>query len=189
MLAAARLCGSSASSRCNQDGSSGSGNARNASTKRPHSCDARSWTESARPHADLGHHACVRIWDDVISPPTGTVLPVRILLYSMSSPPKKNFASAAAERHLELFLEAIEQFDCQGDEDRFDEVVRTLARGKPPAHVPVRCDECYLKAALFREGDREFEHWPTPPSSCRHLPIESCPSIKAAFARARGVTP
>jgi hypothetical protein len=103
----------------------------------------------------------------------------------MSAVSKKNFAPPAAERQLELFLEAVEQFNCQWNEDHFDKAVRAISGIKPPTHVPVRCDECYLKAALFREGGQEIEHWPMAPSSCRHLPIESCPSLKAAFVRAR----
>jgi hypothetical protein len=119
---------------------------------------------------------------------------VETLLYGMNSSPKKNFANAGAERLYELFREAVGEFDCRWNEDHFDDAVRKLVRVKwPTCHencgtpcVPVRCDECYLKAELLREGNRHVERWPTPASSCRHLPIESCPSLKAAFAHARG---
>jgi hypothetical protein len=51
--------------------------------------------------------------------------------------------------------------------------------------VPVRCEECYMRTDLIRSALGEREIWPTDSPNCKHPPIKSCPSMKAAFARAR----
>jgi hypothetical protein len=51
--------------------------------------------------------------------------------------------------------------------------------------VPVRCEECYARTDLLRSAFGYRESWPTDAPNCKHRPIKSCPSMKAAFARAR----
>jgi hypothetical protein len=110
----------------------------------------------------------------------------------MSTSPKKNYATAGAERELQRFVEAVDELDCRWDETQFDETLRKLASAdrSPREHdelrvVPVRCDECYLKTELVQKSDHHVELLHAPAPSCRHLPVENCPSLKAAFARAR----
>jgi hypothetical protein len=54
--------------------------------------------------------------------------------------------------------------------------------------VPVRCDECYLRTELLRLSGSWAVSWPEKAPSCLHPPILSCPSMKAAVARARAST-
>jgi hypothetical protein len=51
--------------------------------------------------------------------------------------------------------------------------------------IPVRCEECYMRTDLIRSALGDRESWPTNAPNCKHPPIKSCPSMKAAFARAR----
>jgi hypothetical protein len=111
----------------------------------------------------------------------------------MTSSPKKNYATAAAERELQRFVEAVDEFDCRSNEVEFNETLRELVNvDRPPRGehvgsrvVPVRCDECYLKAELVQKSDHRVELFPAPAPNCWHLPVEDCPGLKAAFARAR----
>ena len=111
----------------------------------------------------------------------------------MTSRPKKNYATAGAERELARFEEAVDEFDCRWDEAQFDETLRNLTsvelsprdeKDGPPV-VSVRCDECYLKTELVLQSNHHIELLPASAPSCRHLPVGSCPNLKAAFARAR----
>lgn len=112
----------------------------------------------------------------------------------MSYSQKKTFSNISAERGLDRFRGAIDEFDCHWDEHRFDEILRQLIgverpdrdRKELPKIVPVRCDECFLKAELVQEGSQYVELWSAETQSCRHLPIERCISMKAVFVRARG---
>ena len=44
----------------------------------------------------------------------------------MTSRPKKNYATAGAERERARFEAAVDEFDCQWDEAQFDETLRKL---------------------------------------------------------------
>ncbi len=110
----------------------------------------------------------------------------------MTSRPKKNYATAGAERERARFEAAVDEFDCQWDEAQFDETLRKLTSADENDRarvVPIRCDECYLKTELVLQGNHHVEFLPVSAPGCRHLPIESCPNLKAAFTRARGSRP
>ena len=87
----------------------------------------------------------------------------------------------------------MDEFDCRWNETQFDETLRNLTKVEwsprdekdRPRVVPVRCDECYLKTELVLRGNQHFELLPASAPGCRHLPVESCANLKAAFTRAR----
>jgi hypothetical protein len=78
----------------------------------------------------------------------------------------------------------VDDFDCRWDEAQFDETLRNLtsADANEGTH---RCDECYLKTELVLQGNQHLELLPISALGCRHLPVESCPNLKAAFTRGR----
>ena len=113
---------------------------------------------------------------------------------------KKEIPKTAAEREFAKFSRAVTELDARLDERLFNQVLmKLLAAGRSHlteggesrndthasdagSFIPLRCDECYVKAEIV--GDREL--WPTDAPDCRHQPAQSCPRMKAAFARARG---
>jgi hypothetical protein len=107
----------------------------------------------------------------------------------MTSRPQKNPVTANAEHELARFLQAVDEFECRSDETQFDQTVRNLTtphdENDRPHVMPVRCDECYLKTELVLEGNHHVELFPASAQGCRHLPVETCPNLKAAFVRAR----
>jgi hypothetical protein len=54
--------------------------------------------------------------------------------------------------------------------------------------IRVRCDECYERTELVRGAVGYKELWPEKAANCKHQPVKSCPSLKAAFTRARAFT-
>ena len=114
---------------------------------------------------------------------------------------KKQQSLTKDEREWEEFCHAVDEFQCGGSQEEFDNVLKHLlsykASSQPPGSdgrrnpstkrtevFPVRCDECYARTELVRDASGYNALWLSDVTWCKHPPLTSCPRIWAAFARA-----
>jgi hypothetical protein len=109
----------------------------------------------------------------------------------MITRPQKRPATASADRELAKFIEALEEFDCRGDEAQFDETVRNLTSvAWPPSDendsaplVPTQGDETVsrdLEEATPMPGWRIDIHR----NRVEHIGIVTAPNAQEALNRA-----
>jgi hypothetical protein len=111
---------------------------------------------------------------------------------------KERVLQAASEREFAKFGQAVQELNDRIDEARFQQILNRLLGinhrprrrvesnpSGPVTVIPLRCVDCYLKAELVQGdfGCRELR--PAEAPNCRHQSVQSCPSLRAAFARAR----
>jgi len=109
----------------------------------------------------------------------------------MITRPQKRPATASADRELAKFIEAVEEFDCRGDEAQFDETVRNLTSvAWPPSDendsaplVPTQGDETVSRDL---EEATPMPRWRIDIHRNRveHLGIVAAPNAQEALNRA-----